>query len=142
MVEKNNKIIQEAEDIKISTIQQDTAKDITNALEELENIEFDEEWFYDFEVPSTFDFIEWISIDEEDYKEWIIKITFRDGYLADFISEDIAEELDEYLHEIDWVEEVYWEDREYFHITHDQTQTIMEMAEKIEDEMNKLSRKK
>jgi len=108
---------------------------------------FDEEglhYLVDSEHVSEAEGYEFISsayVDKEDLKDRKLYITFRDGYLSDFNSEDIARDLDDHLGKVDGIEKSYQEDREFFEITFEEGQDIPALIKKIDAAVTELSTK-
>lgn len=70
----------------------------------------------------------------------IIYVTFRDGYLGDFASEDVADELDKGLMKIKGVAEVNWEDREFFSISYGEGQKIEDIVRRVDKKVAELAK--
>lgn len=111
----------------------------------LENLTFDEEGFHYF-VDSGhvwqaegYEFVSSAYVHQEDVKDRILYVVFKDGFLADLNSEEIAEQLDEKLKKIQGVESVLWEDRELFNITFKEGQSVQELIKRIDSKMLELS---
>jgi len=108
-------------------------------------LKFDEEGFHYFVnsghvfEAEGYNFICSAYIHEDDFKDRILCIEFKDGYLADFQDEGIADALDERLREIPGVDDVYWEDQELFNITYKEGQAIPELIKKIDAKVTELS---
>jgi len=112
----------------------------------LENkLKFDEEGFHYFVESSHvsnakgYNFINSAYVHENNFKDRILYVVFRDGYLADFGSEIIADLLDDKLREIEGIEGVYWEDRELFNITYKEGQSIKKLINTIDKKVTELS---
>lgn len=111
-----------------------------------ENLKFDEEGFHYFMnsehvwQADGYEFISSAYICEEDYRDRVLYITFKDGFLADFSSEEIVEQLDEKLKKIRGVESVLWEDRELFNITFREGELIPDLIKRIDKKMVELSK--
>ncbi|MFC1697039.1 hypothetical protein ACFL1H_01790 [Nanoarchaeota archaeon] len=112
----------------------------------LENITFDEDGEYylvdDGHITQAddYEFISKANIMEDDYKENIFYVTFKDSFLGDFENESIARDLDEHLEKLEGIEKLYWEDSEYFHITYKEGQDLPTLIKSIDDYLIKLSK--
>lgn len=111
-----------------------------------DGLEFDKEGMHYFVDSShvweadSYNYVSSAYVRKDDFKDRILHVEFKDGYLADFRSETIAGELDERLREVKGIEEVYWEDRELFQITYKEGQLIQELIKKIDAKITKLSK--
>lgn len=110
-----------------------------------EELEFDEEGFYYFvesehvSEAENYNFISSAYIHKDDFEDRVLYVEFKDGYLADFKSEAVAENLDERLKEVDGVEDVDWEDRELFNIYYKEGQNIHDLVKRIDAKVTELS---
>lgn len=98
-------------------------------------LEFDQEGFHTFDTKEC-RFISDVSIHKTEPE--VLRVEFYEGYLADFNSEDIADNLDAKLREIEGIKTVHWQDRELFLITHNQIQ-IEELIKRIDKKVIELS---
>lgn len=87
-----------------------------------------------------FNFVSSAHVNQDDLEERILYVTFSDGYLADFASKDVAGELDDYLIELDGVEDVFWEDREYFQICYEENTDLAELIKNLDQKVKDLSK--
>ncbi|MBI5066110.1 hypothetical protein HZA97_07785 [Candidatus Woesearchaeota archaeon] len=108
-------------------------------------MKFDEDGKHYFVSPEGvaaadgFDFVNSAWADQDDLEHRMMYITFRDGYLADFASEEVAEELGDCLNEIGGIEDVDWEDRELFCIHYGAKISPEELIKKIDQRVTELS---
>lgn len=108
-------------------------------------LRFDEEGLHYFvdsghvSEAEGYKFISSAYVDKEDFEDRLLYVEFRDGYLGDFQSERVANELDEKLRKVQGVEDAYWEDREFFHITYGEGQKIPELIKRIDSKVTELS---
>jgi hypothetical protein len=108
-------------------------------------LEFDEEGFHSFvdsghvSEAESYSFVSSAYVSKDDFQDRILYVEFRDGYLADFRSEEIAEIVDERLQEVEGIKHVYWEDRELFNLTYQEGQSIPDLIRRIDAKMIELS---
>jgi hypothetical protein len=111
----------------------------------VEEYEFDDEGFYSFVVPSTCQFIVDARVNRELCERYpnSIFVEFRDGYLASFKSDDIAEamlgDLVDVLETLTGVNTVFMEDRELFVVTFQPGVEMAALFIRIDDKIVELS---
>ncbi|MBT5023409.1 hypothetical protein HOK51_10975 [Candidatus Woesearchaeota archaeon] len=90
-----------------------------------------------------YEFVSSAYVSEEDFDEGkrVLYVEFRDGYLGDFKSDAVARDLDEKLAEMEGFEDIYWEDREFFHFTYKADQTDLKgLVKQIDKKVIELSK--
>lgn len=108
-------------------------------------LEFDEEGFHSFvdsghvSEAEDYSFVSSAYVCKDDFEDRVLYVEFRDGYLADFQSEAITDEVDERLKEVEGVEDVYWEDRELFNLTYQEGLSIPDLIKRIDAKMVEIS---
>ncbi len=114
-----------------------------------DKLEFNEEgihYFADsghiYEAADGYNFVKSayvIKDDLRDGKNNVLYIEFIDGYLSEFESEEIAEELDEKLESVKGVVDVSWEDQELFRIVYKKDQDVFKLIKRIDSKVTRLS---
>ncbi|MBW2995100.1 hypothetical protein KY312_02005 [Candidatus Woesearchaeota archaeon] len=81
-------------------------------------------------------------VENDSLQDRILYVTLKNGWIGDFASEDVVMETDRNLDRVEGVEETYWEDREYFHITYEKDQDLPELIKRIDAKLDELSQRK
>ncbi len=108
-------------------------------------MDFDEEgkhYFVDSEhvwAADDFEFVSSAYVNREDLTDRILYVTFSDGFLADFDSEEVASDVDNRLKDLNGISDVYQEDREFFHFFYEQGTDLADLVKRIDAKLKELS---
>lgn len=70
----------------------------------------------------------------------VLYVEFRNAYVGDFQSEEAAMDLNRSLEKVEGVEDVNWEDREFFHIFYKEGVSLLELLKRIDEKVTEVSK--